>query len=271
MAEAEGLDVEVRYAFYRIYEVLEGAASQVRTASRSGPPPAAISSLAGAVAARWDLAGALAGATDEDLDRDPGGGEWTLRQTLGHVINGQRAYAWFTAWWIERGDAEFLARVPDDAVPGFPNESTEAPGGIADILRRLDDILDLTIERYGLAGPDVLGARARWSGYPVTAAFRLARGASHLREHTVQVDKTTEMFVRQQAGASSGAVVEVPRLLRVVSGAYGRLEAALLEASGDGGTAGGDGAAGEVVLAALHDAAGEAADAREAAAALPGG
>ena len=33
------------------------------------------------------------------LDADPGGGEWSIRLTLGHIISSQRAYVWGTAWW----------------------------------------------------------------------------------------------------------------------------------------------------------------------------
>ena len=51
----------------------------------------------------------------------------------------------------------------------------------------------------------------------MTVAFRLGRCASHLREHTVQVEKTLVMFKREPR--------EVERLLRLVVAAWGRLEA----------------------------------------------
>jgi hypothetical protein len=59
--------------------------------------------------------------------------------------------------------------------------------------------------------------RARWSGTAVTVGFRLNRWASHLREHTIQVEKTLVMLNDQPS--------EVERLVRIIVAAYGRLEA----------------------------------------------
>jgi hypothetical protein len=57
----------------------------------------------------------------------------------------------------------------------------------------------------------------RWSGLPVTVDFRLGRLESHLREHTIQVDKTIAML-----GLPTS---EVGRLVRLILSSYGRLEA----------------------------------------------
>ena len=58
---------------------------------------------------------------------------------------------------------------------------------------------------------------ARWSGVPVTIDFRLGRYGSHIREHTIQVDKTFATLGRQPS--------EVERLVRLILATYGRLEA----------------------------------------------
>ena len=47
--------------------------------------------------------------------------------------------------------------------------------------------------------------------------FRLGRYGSHIREHTIQVDKTLAMIGRQST--------EVERVVRLILGSYGRLEA----------------------------------------------
>jgi hypothetical protein len=94
-------DQELRYAFFRCYEVLEAAAATMAAAMAAsrelGPPLPAQPILAPATAARWDLHGVLAALADDDLDRQPGGQEWTVRETLAHTISSQRAYAWFSA------------------------------------------------------------------------------------------------------------------------------------------------------------------------------
>ena len=90
---------DVRYGFYDAYEQLEVARGAVGDAlAQAGTVPAAGARRAArATAARWDLHARLLALSDRDLDRDPGGGEWTIRQTLAHIVNAQRAYGHYTA------------------------------------------------------------------------------------------------------------------------------------------------------------------------------
>ena len=215
-------DTEIRYGFYRVYEVLEAATGEVtRTRIASGAVPAPATPLAAAAtAARWDLHGLLAGLADEDLDRDPGRGEWSVRKTLAHIVGSQRSYAWFTAWWLTRAERpidDFPPRAPDDLVAQLPDDTYEGEGTLAAIRARLDEILDDSAGRLGVLDDRALRVRARWSRYPVTVGFRIGRWASHLREHTVQVEKTLAMLEREPR--------EVERLVRLVMAAWGRLEA----------------------------------------------
>ena len=213
-------EADVRYGIYRGFELLETAAVDAgRRLDEAGVTRAPAARIVGpATAARWDLHGALAPLGDAELDRDPGGGEWTLRQTLAHMINSQRAYGSFTAWWLARADApDFPPQVPDGVAPDFPDDEAEGQGSLDDIRARLDAVVDLAAGRLGGLGEEALAARARWSGFAVDVGFRLGRWSSHMREHTIQVDKTLAMLGR--------APTEVERLVRLVNGAYGRLEA----------------------------------------------
>jgi hypothetical protein len=214
-------DLDVRSGFFRGYEALEEASAAVRRAldeADVAPAPAARHAARSTVA-RWDLHGVLTSLGDGDLDREPGGDEWTIRQTLAHIVNAQRAYAWYTAWWLARAGQPLLPQVPDDALPEFPDEESEGRGSLAEIRSRLDSILDLAIGRFGALGDAELAVPARWSGYALTVGFRLGRWASHLREHTIQVDKTLLMIGRSTR--------EVDRLVRLLLNAYGDLEAAV--------------------------------------------
>lgn len=222
--EWRGGEVDVRYGFYRQYEVMEDARARTRPLLSGASEAPARPLVAAASTARWNLHGLLAGLDDEVLDRDPGNREWTVRQTLAHIVGGQRYYASYTAWWLARRDApaeDFPQSVPDDAID-LPEEESEGEGSLADIQRRLDEIVDLSIVAFAHLGAAELAARARWSRLPVDIRFRLVRWASHIREHTIQVEKTLGYIGRP--------LTEVDRLLRLVADAYGRLEKDLLPA-----------------------------------------
>jgi hypothetical protein len=160
--------------------------------------------------------------SDAEIDADPGGDEWSIRLTLGHTVNGQRAYGWSTAWWQERGfaldDPDLPPSVGDEVFADLPDEATaEASGSLDEIRTRLDAILDLAGERLAGVPEDRLGYGARWSGFSVPVGFRLARWSSHIREHTIQVEKTLAMLGRTPT--------EPERLVRLTLAAYGRAEA----------------------------------------------
>ena len=211
-------DTEVRYAFYRAIEALEQAAASAAAAvAAAGPRPAGSAPFAHATAARWDLHGLLAPLVDADLDSDPGGGEWTIRQTLAHMVYVQRAYPAFGSWWLWREQtAELPSSIPDGVDKGFPTEEADGEGTLAEIRARLDDAMDGAAERMASLDESQLATPARWSGYAVDVGFRLGRMSSHLQEHTVQVDKTLVMLGRTPP--------EAHRLVRLVFRAYGRLE-----------------------------------------------
>lgn len=219
-----GQEADVRYGFYRLFELLEVAVSEAERAV-AGPDAwrQARAPMAAATASRWDLQGLLAGLTDADLDADPGGGEWTVRQTLGHILTSQRAYGWVTAWWLSRRDAEtddFPRRAPEELFEQMESEEAHAAGTLAEIRDRYDAILDAGAARLAMLEPADLDVRGRWSGLPVTIGFRQWRWSSHTREHTIQIDKTLVMLRRDPT--------EGDRLVRLIAGAYGRLEARVI-------------------------------------------
>jgi hypothetical protein len=115
---------------------------------------------------------------------------------------------------------ELPASAPHELDTQLPEEVEEGIGSLADIRARLDDVLDLSIGALGVLDAGELAVPARWSGVAVTVAFRLTRWASHLREHTIQVEKTL--------GFVGHATTEVERLMRLIAGAYGELEEGLI-------------------------------------------
>ena len=214
-----GSEVELRYGFYRIGEAFELAMLDAEAARRSAALDRgrAADLIAPAAAARWDLHGLLATLPDAAWDADPGGGEWTIRLTLGHIIGGQRAYGVGTGWWLEQAyAADDLSRpdgIPDELWERLPSDEEEGSGTPTEVIERLGAVLDRTTERLAGLAEERLALGGRWSGFPIVIAFRLGRWSSHIREHTIQVEKTLVMLDHRPP--------EVDRLIRLVIAAWG--------------------------------------------------
>ena len=211
--EADG-----RYAFFRVLEDLEATAAGLDAVGAGGGRPVAEAIIAPATVARWDLVGVLAPLTAADFDADPGGGEWTVRQTVGHIIGGQHSYGVYTGWWRDqaiRPGAE-LPFPPDDLDDPAWDEAVAGDGTLEEIRGRVHGALDAAAASLIDLTPDGLALVARWSGMPVTVGFRLGRWSSHMIEHTVQVDKTLAWLGRQPS--------EVERLVRRLAMTWGQLE-----------------------------------------------
>jgi DinB superfamily len=219
-----GGEDEVRYGAYRAAEVLEQAEIEARvlTSGADARERQAARIIGPATAARWDLHGLLLPLDAKTLDADPGGGEWSIRLVMGHIIAGQRGYVWGTAWWLEQAfdpaNPDVPRRIDESLWETLPDEATtEAAGSIDDLRGRLDTILDLSAERLAGLPDDRLALGSAWSGFHVSIGFRLARWASHIREHAIQVEKTFVLL---------GHVPSEPaRLAHHVLASYGRAEA----------------------------------------------
>jgi hypothetical protein len=124
-------------------------------------------------------------------------------------------------------------------------------GSIGDLRTRLDAILDLSAERLAGTPEERLAVATRWSGFAVTVGFRMGRWSSHLREHTIQIEKTLAMLGR--------APTEPARLVRLALAAYGRAVAVVFGQPEANATA-------ELIHASVAEARETMADARRAAA-----
>jgi uncharacterized damage-inducible protein DinB len=210
--------VDVRYGFYRVFETLESASSAVSRVVAPQPSSEARDAVAAAAASRWALHGVLATLSDADLDADPGGGEWTIRQTMQHIINSQRGYAWSSAYWLSVRDqprSPGPQRAPADVLSDFPEEDEEALGSLASVRQELDEVVDATSSRFATLTDADLQVMGGWSGFPVTIGFRQWRWSSHIAEHTIQIEKTIDMLGKRRS--------EVDWLVRLIGRAFGNL------------------------------------------------
>jgi hypothetical protein len=120
------------------------------------------------------------------------------------------------------------AEIPDeawDAIGGLDEASFQAlvDGPFADIQAYHETLHDRVLREFaGIRDEELAAPSLYWEGYEMSLRFRLHRFDSHLRQHTVQVDKTLE--------AVAGPPNEAKRLLRLIYGALAEAEGATIGA-----------------------------------------
>jgi len=214
-----GETLQVRNALYLLLEREQDAAAAATYATY------AAQQLALAQVAFGDLRGLLAGLNDELLDASPAPGEWTIRQTLKHALEVELSYRTNTEWAVARADSEPIRR--PDALGPRPEESA-LEGGIDAALTRIAGARARSDSSLAETKSEALTRPSLWAGHEVDVAFRLRRFASHLVEHTIQVEKALDSL-----GVRAS---EARRILRRISAVRGRHE----RATGAAGLAGMD-------------------------------
>ena len=213
--------VSVRYALYRTIE--DAQESVVIAAARSHPESRRILSLA--QRAFGDLRGLLIGLPTDLLDRVPREGEWSVRETLRHVIVIEGRYAVQTRYAVDRADVDPM-RVADDQMP--TPAQTDVTGETSEILARVGEVRAETDRRLGDLPVSAMTRPTQWIHYDVDVRFRLHRFAAHLVEHTVQCEKTLAIL-GWRATEGRRIVRRLTALLGEVEGLSGRDDAREIE------------------------------------------
>lgn len=201
--------MDVRYAIYRTLEDAQEAV--VRLAARSHPESRRI--LALAQRALGDLRGLLIGLPADLLDRSSREGEWSIRETLRHIMVIEGRYAVQTRYATERADSDPM-RVADDKMP--TPAQIDVTGDVATIVHRVRDTRAATDRQLGNLPVAALTRPTQWIHYDVDVRFRLHRFAAHLIEHTVQCEKTLDGL--------GWRMTEGRRIVRRLTGLLGELE-----------------------------------------------
>jgi hypothetical protein len=215
-----GYDDTAREVAFRVYQQLRDLATEIATSRHS--PTEAQRILAQHQIAYRDLTGALAGVRDDEFDLVPTEGEWPLRTVLYHIALTERGFHALIDWAVARrrnGDDRPI-EMPDDHRDAVSDPIIEL-GTIDEVMGRFDELHQRVIRDFaGLDAADLDAPNVWWEGYEIPARFRLHRFDTHLREHTIQVDKTL-------AGINHPPS-EPERLARLIHRVLGEVEGALL-------------------------------------------
>jgi len=195
-----GRDEGARSIFLRVYEVLRSTQAQAAALRRS-PLSSAQVILGGLHQAYWELQAALLDCPSYLLDQSPTPAEWSIRETLRHLIRTENSFIELLQTSIEPDSPttihltetrEFLKQVRDQ----FDQQSNQT------LQSNLDNILALYTEIHyrGLSSLSLLTDTQleilcyHWEPQPFPIRYRLLRMESHLRQHTLQVEKILTAF-----------------------------------------------------------------------------
>lgn len=217
----------VRFAFFRVYEELRTLAA--RRAQRN-PLTSAQRILAGYHAAYHDLHSALSGVNAELAVQPPAEKQWPVRTALAHMVNADAGFYGVIAYALNghRAGNWSPTKIPDDAwepMLGMPEAAFEARlEGPVDSLAAYHHELHTRIlsEFVTITEAEIEKPSMYWESQPMTIRFRLHRFDSHLRQHTIQVDK---ILIAVGHGPT-----EAHRLLRLIHAALAEAEGLMLGA-----------------------------------------
>jgi hypothetical protein len=186
------------------------------------------------LAAYRDLEAALLGVTAEEYEAAPAPGEWPLRYVYGHMVSVERNFFALIHYGLrrQREEGDLPAKLPDGEANRLlgPFEDFNAlmdKGSFAELAAHHAERRDRMLAEFaGISDVEIDGPSIWWEGEPYTLEYRLHRFDAHLRQHTIQVEKT-----RDQLGRPAN---EARRLLRQVYAALAECEAAVIGAPGLG-------------------------------------
>ena len=216
----------IRFAFFVTLQELRQLAVTL-SALRSRPSPAQ-HILSQYHAAYMDLQAAVMGVSNEDAERPPAEGEWSVKRTYAHILGTDFGFSAVVRYALEghRSNTWTPDRIPDAEYPRLYGVTDEEYDALMDSpfdrmlsfhrglhLRILDEFKTISDRELDL--PSTF-----WEDTRFPIRHRLHRYEAHFMQHTVQIDKTF-IAIGQPPGESK-------RLLRRIHAALAEVEAQMI-------------------------------------------
>ncbi len=221
----------VRFAFFRVYEELRELVPMANaTRIAQGNPLTSAQRILGQYHSAYrDLQAVLLGINDSEAEQEPAEGEWPLCTVLAHIVGADAGFFVVTNYALQQHRA-------GNHQPGQPPESfwnaelgDEADfesvmrGPLPELREYHEDLRQRALAAFGYMSDAELELPSRyWEGYDLSLRFRLHRFDSHMRQHTVQAEKTLALLGRGPH--------ETRRLLRLIYAALADAESAIIGA-----------------------------------------
>jgi ankyrin repeat protein len=222
----------VRFALLRVgHELRALAVSLAAKRQRFGLPiTRAQHLLAQYHTAYRDLRAVILGVSDADYERPPAPGEWPLRYVYGHLVGVERNFFALVHYGLRRQRED---SGPSPELPAGERERLFGPssafndlldsGSQGDMAAYHASIHDRVLSEFAdITEAELKGPSVWWEGEPFDLQYRLHRFEAHMRQHTVQVEKSLD-----QLGRSPN---ETRRILRLIFAALAEVEGILIGA-----------------------------------------
>jgi hypothetical protein len=152
-----------------------------------------------------------------------------VRKILLHIVGAEGSFYTVNHYAVERARAQdgrplALSEEGWEAFwAGDPFESLQDSGSFSEILAYFRQLHCRVLDAFtGISDPELEESAVFWEGTPLPVRFRLHRFESHLRQHTIQIDKALVAL-----GLASG---EARGLVRMVYAALADVQGYLIGA-----------------------------------------
>jgi uncharacterized damage-inducible protein DinB len=186
-------DDGLRFALLTAHHLLRETSATVAAARLGAGKPftEAQRILAQVHEAYRDLTGALAGTSEAEIDAKPPDEQWSLREVVAHMLGAEKGFLAAIEVALDCARAG-RPSVGDEAAWKAKRQPPDDPAGSrADALNALFRSHVATLRALdGVADTELATPSWFWEdkGYPIR--FRMHRFEEHMRQHTIQVDKT---------------------------------------------------------------------------------
>lgn len=224
-------DEGVRFAFFRILEELHTLAARLESLRlrQGNPTSTAQKIMAQHHLAFRDLEAILLGVDDALAEMATREDEWPIKETLRHIVQAEIGFLLINRYTIERerSSEELPMEMPEgdfyQAIGKEPARQEVKSGTYSSLLSAFRDLESRVAETFATVTDSELPLPAvYWENEPYPLEFRLHRFESHLRQHSIQIEKTLAALERP--------VTETRRLLRMIYNALGEVEGVLIGA-----------------------------------------
>ena len=174
-----------------------------------------------------DLTGLMHRVRAEELDREPAPGQWPIREVLHHMITAVYGFSAVVQYAVEAHRTGGTLKLPPkerwDRYKAMPDRI--ADGDIAEVMGSLFTGHRRAREAMSLVSDDQLELPSRFWDAQMPLRFRLHRFEAHMRQHTIQVEKTLL--------AIGHPATEAERLVRLVHNGLAGVESATVPGIAD--------------------------------------